>query len=57
MLEKTLGVKLEADHLDATDALAIALCHHFQTVNPVSAATGKGGWEKYVREHPERLKK
>ena len=57
MLEKTLGVKLEAEHLDATDALAIALCHHFQTANPLAAAKGGGGWEKFIREHPERLKK
>lgn len=57
MLEKTLGVKLEAEHLDATDALAIALCHHFQTANPLAAANGGGGWEKFIREHPERLKK
>ena len=57
MLEKTLHVELEAKYLDATDALAIALCHHYQSVNPVAAATGKGGWEKFLREHPERLKK
>ena len=55
MLEKTLGVKLESRHLDATDALAIALCHHFQTARPLSAAGGKGGWEQFLKEHPERI--
>ena len=55
MLEKTLGVKLESRHLDATDALAIALCHHFETSRPVAVPGGKGGWEKFVKEHPERI--
>lgn len=58
MLEKTLGVKLEAGHLDATDALAIALCHHYETINPLaSAASGKGGWEKFIKDNPDRIKK
>ncbi len=56
MLEKTLGVKLESKHLDATDALAIALCHHYQTVNPLSAAKGKAGWEQFVKDNPDRIK-
>lgn len=37
MLEKTLGVTLSAEHLDATDALAIAMCHYYSTSNPLSA--------------------
>ena len=55
MLEKTLGVKLESRHLDATDALAIALCHHYQTANPLIGAKGKGGWEQFLKDHPERI--
>ena len=57
MLEKTLGVKLESRHLDATDALAIALCHHFESSSPIAAAKGKGGWEQFLKEHPERISK
>ena len=57
MLEKTLQVKLESRHLDATDALAIALCHHYQTASPLAAAKGKGGWEQFLKEHPERISK
>ena len=56
MLEKTLGVRLSPEHLDATDALAIALCHHFETSRPVSASSGKGGWEQFLKDHPERVK-
>lgn len=57
MLEKTLDVKLESRHLDATDALAIALCHHYETSSPLSSAGAKGGWEKFLKEHPERISK
>ena len=56
MLEKTLGVQLAAEHLDATDALAIALCHHYETSNPIASVKGKGGWEQFLKDHPDRIK-
>lgn len=55
MLEKTLDVRLEAKHLDATDALAIALCHFYETSSPLKSARGKGGWEQFLKDHPERI--
>ena len=55
MLEKTLGVKLDSRHLDATDALAIALCHHYQRINPIGTMKGNGGWEQFLKEHPDRI--
>ncbi len=58
MLEKTLGVSLrEARHLDATDALAIALCHHYSSSGPLaSLRKGGGSWEKFIQAHPDRIK-
>ena len=56
MLQKTLNVTLEDKFLDATDALAIAMCHFYELNNPVSAASNKGGWEKFIAEHPDRVK-
>lgn len=55
MLEKTLDVKLESRHLDATDALAIALCHHYETTSLLKSAKGKGGWEQFLKENPKRV--
>lgn len=55
MLEKTLGVKLQTKTLDATDALAIALCHHYQTSSPLTSMKGAGGWEKFIKEHPDKI--
>ncbi|MBP5689451.1 MAG: crossover junction endodeoxyribonuclease RuvC [Bacteroidales bacterium] len=57
MLEKTLGVTLESRYLDATDALAIALCHHFESTRPVKTTGGKGGWENFLKNNPDRIKK
>lgn len=56
MLEKTLGVKLEARHLDATDALAIAMCHFYQSTNPLASASDSKGWENFVKNNPDRIK-
>ena len=47
MIQKTLKVELDPKHLDATDALAIALCHHYQMSNPLADATGKTDWKKF----------
>ena len=41
--------------LDATDALAIALCHFYETSSPLKAAKGKGGWEQFVKDNPDRI--
>ncbi|MDE5773896.1 MAG: crossover junction endodeoxyribonuclease RuvC [Muribaculaceae bacterium] len=40
--------------LDATDALAAALTHLYETQKP-SIAKGAGSWEQYLRRHPERI--
>lgn len=57
MLRKTLRVDLDSKFLDATDALAIALCHHYQMSNPLAAAGGKSDWKKFLENNPERIKK
>lgn len=55
MLEKTLDVKLESRHLDATDALAIAMCHFYQTTNPIAGKSGASSWESFVKNNPKRI--
>ena len=55
MLERTLGTALRAEHLDATDALAIALCHYYSISSPLRQAKASGGWESFIREHPDRV--
>jgi crossover junction endodeoxyribonuclease RuvC len=57
MLQTLLAFKENPKHYDATDALAIALCHHFQT-NSVLGKVAKGlkGWDDFIKKNPGRLK-
>lgn len=57
MIQKTLKVELNPEHLDATDALAIALCHHYQMSNPLVGTGGKTDWKKFLENNPDRIKK
>ncbi|MBR5175492.1 MAG: crossover junction endodeoxyribonuclease RuvC [Bacteroidales bacterium] len=56
MIRKTLGVELKAEYLDATDALAIALCHYYATSSPLAKAKSFSSWERFIQANPDRLK-
>jgi len=55
MLQRILDIEEEPQYFDATDALAVAVCHHYQTSSPV-AKTEKGfkGWEDFIAKNPKR---
>ncbi len=53
MLQTLLTIKELPKMLDATDALAVAVCHHFQ--NGVSQDRSKS-WKSFVSENPGRVK-
>lgn len=42
--------------LDATDALAVALCHHFHE-GRVQTRGRNQGWKSFIEENPSRVKK
>lgn len=42
--------------LDATDALAVALCHHFHD-GRIQTKGRNAGWKSFIEENPDRLKK
>jgi crossover junction endodeoxyribonuclease RuvC len=54
MLMMILGIKEMPKLLDATDALAVALCHHYQ--NGASKSKSKS-WGAFLTENPTRVKK
>lgn len=54
MLGKILSLTQLPKNLDATDGLAVALCHHYQSSNPL-ARSGGGSWEDFLRQHPDRI--
>ena len=56
MLQQLLSLKNEPQSYDATDALAVAVCHHFQT-KTVLLKNGKGlkGWDDFIKKNPGRV--
>ncbi len=56
MIQKTLKVDLDPKYLDATDALAIALCHHYQMSNPLAGTGSKTDWKTFLANNPDRVK-
>lgn len=57
MLRRILNIpveKLEIE-LDATDALAAALCHHYESSRPVQAS-GPKSWKEFIARNPSRVK-
>ena len=57
IVQKTLGIDIRTKFLDATDALAIAMCHYYQLTNPLSSTSASTSWEKFVAAYPERVNK
>ena len=65
MLEAILEITEKPAHYDATDALSVALCHHYQS-NTVTARSGNkpgsktggksGGWGAFIAQNPGRIK-
>ena len=56
ILQRILGIDIEEKFLDATDALAIALCHHYQLLNPLAGLKSGSSWEKFIADNPGRVK-
>jgi len=57
MLQQILSLKEAPEYFDATDALAVALCHHYQISSPIKAAAGFKGWEDFIKKNPDKIKK
>ena len=52
MLNSILGIPLETKLLDATDALAVALCHHY---GQGKVSRGNQSWKSYLTDNPNRV--
>lgn len=65
MLQHTLGFQEDVKFMDATDAVGVALCHHYQTKLPVpktpvkkkTAKAKKSSWAAFLSENPDRVVK
>jgi crossover junction endodeoxyribonuclease RuvC len=58
MLQTILKFEAEPKTFDASDALAVALCHHYQGSNILNAGgSGKNDWGSFIAKNPERVRK
>ena len=53
MLKSILKFDLAPKLLDATDALAVALCHHY---NGDSSISKSKSWKSFINDNPDRMK-
>lgn len=58
MLQQILVIKQSSiKYFDASDALAVAVCHHFQdSVLPDAVTAKTKSWKHYISLHPSRVK-
>lgn len=64
LLQRILNLESTPDELDATDGLAVALCHYYQASGPISAPDpynsskrrSPDSWSSYVNQNPTKIK-
>jgi len=58
MLMSMIKIDKAPEYLDATDGLAAAVCHYFQTQSSKLQTTGTTftGWKAFIAENPKRVK-
>lgn len=54
MLQRLIQFEEMPEHLDATDALAVAVCHYFQR-DPGSSKKSYSGWRSFLKDNPKRI--
>src|ERR1700744_4404297 len=57
MLQRLLNFKETPDFLDATDGLAVAVCHSFQKISTSKSGSKKSysGWDTFVKDNTKRI--
>lgn len=56
MLQSILILKKLPDNLDATDGLAAAVCHFYNS-GSIKTAKSYSGWDSFVKQNESRIKK
>ncbi len=56
MLKNLFKYEENPKYLDATDALSVAVCHHFQSGSKLSGDSNYKGWGAFIKANPDRAK-
>lgn len=54
MLETIFKVKIDEKYLDATDALATAVCHFYQSKSVLGGGKRFKDWASFIKENPKK---
>jgi len=57
MLQRILNFNDDPLYLDATDAVAVAVCNHYQDNNIPRSVNKVNGWKDYLSRNPGKIKK
>lgn len=55
MLTNLLSIQDPPEYMDATDGLAVAVCHYFQR-KPEKEGEHYGSWKSFISKNPDKLK-
>ena len=55
MIQNLLNMKSNPENFDATDGLAVAICHHFQRDN-TNNKTNYSNWSSFVKQNKDKIK-
>ncbi len=55
MLKRLLNISVLPTKLDATDGLAVAVCHYFNAGKP-DGKKKYGSWKSFISDNPKRIK-
>ncbi len=57
MLQRICNFEESPKYLDASDALAIAICHHYQMSSGITSGRGRANsWNSFIKQNPDRVK-
>ena len=56
MLENILRVKFDQQYMDASDALATALCHYYASSSKLKGQKRYSDWSAYLKDNPGKAK-
>ena len=56
MLQRLLNFKETPEFLDATDGLAVAVCHSFQRISTNNIGKSYSGWDAFAKDNKKRIK-
>lgn len=56
MVKRILELKEEPKYIDSSDALAVALCHHYNLQNfMIKSGRNKKSWKQFIEANPDRV--